>query len=1203
MNTNKIKSYAPQARQDFIQAVKDRANKLGLSEEHIEPVEFQGDVAEIGGQAFSKKQGELRQELESRIKRKGFYQFIEAMAYTWFNRFVALRYMEIHDYLGHGYRVLSNRSGQDVPEIVENAVEVDLPGLDNNEVVELKLAGDRDNELYRKLILAQCNALYDTIPFLFEKIDDATELMLPDNLLHTDSPVQKLVQALPEEEWQDVEIIGWIYQFYMSERKDQVIGKTVNSEDIPAATSLFTPNWIVRYMVHNTLGRMWLATYPDSSIREKMEFYIQPAEQDPEVRAELDRTTPQELNPEEITFMDPACGSGHILVEAYNLFREIYLELGYRTRDIPYYILQNNLYGLEIDDRSAQLAGFALLMKARQDNRRILERNNIKLNVQAIQEANGLEADYLARTLLRTRVRRLGQKQKQGYLVNPKEKQLNFEEREEPELSKGQLQVLLDLFQYAKTFGSLIQVPEGIWENIDAFERLVQKNKQGDLEQQKAVELLEPLVRQVRMLGEKYDCVVTNPPYMGNNGLNQILKWYAKNNYPDSKLDLFAMFIERTLDIAKSKRFVSLVTMQSWMFLSSFERLRYKLLDSETIISMAHLGARAFDSISGEVVQTTSFVLYNGHLNNYKGTYLRLLEAGSEEEKIEEFKGNPHILYTASASEFKKIPGSPIAYWVSDKIRDVFLNSETLVSNFDVKAGISTGKNNVFILTWPEVPFNQIKVSNSLTYKYTPHNKGGEFKKWMGNWDYVLKYSQSHIREMKKKPGFRHDGEDYYFLPHIGWSKITSSASSFRYYPEGFTFDSAGLALFSKDYKMLFNAMGILNSKVSSSLLKLMSPTLNVTPQILKKLPFIKLYKDITNIIDLLYHYTKLDWNSYETSWNFIIYPLLSPEHKTYYIFNSYTSVRAHWNKITFEMQRLEEENNRIFIEAYGLQDELTPDVPLEEITLTCNPYYRYGANKSEEELEALLRTDTMKELISYAIGCMMGRYSFDEPGLIYAHEGNVGFDSSKYQTFPADDDGIIPIMDENWFADDASNRLEEFISVAWPKEHLEENLKFIADSLSPKNNESPRETIRRYLSNKFFQDHLKMYKKRPIYWLFSSGKNKAFECLVYLHRYNETTLSRMRSDYVTPLMGKFSSRIEYLQKEIEVASTASVKNKLNKELNTLKKKQAELDKFDEELRHYADQRVSLDLDDGVKHNYGKFGYLLAEVKSITGKK
>jgi hypothetical protein len=605
MNTNKIKSYAIQACRDFLKSVTERANFYGIyGDDHIEEMTFKGDVAIIADRPIPKKEGELRQRLVERIKRNGFEMTLQADAYSWFNRFAALRYMELHGYLDHGFRVLSHPSGTSMPEILEHAADVNLQGLNKNKVIELRLAGNKDNELYRLLIIAQCNALHSAMPFLFDQIDSETELLLPENLLHSDSLIRKLVSDIPEDDWREVEIIGWLYQFYISEKKDEVIGKVVKSEDIPAATQLFTPNWIVKYMVQNTLGRMWLATYPNSPLRLKMEYYIEPAEQEPEVQKQIDAITPKELHPETITFFDPAQGSGHILVEAYDIFKAIYLERGYRTRDIPRLILEKNLYGLDICDRAAQLAGFALMMKARADDRKILGYTDLKLNVYAIQ--NSLPSDLRNIEM--------------------------FFKGDEFQGVRSDLPALAELFENAKTFGSLITVPEPLAGRMQALAQTVEE-KIGKWVAGSDAQNLRALVNQASLLARKYDCVVTNPPYMGGKGMNPAVKTFAKDKFPDSKSDLFAMFIERNLGLAIEQGRIAMITMQSWMFLSSFEKLREKLLDHSTILSMAHLGARGFDSIGGEVVSTTAFVLANTHHVQYKGGYFRLVNGSSEAGK------------------------------------------------------------------------------------------------------------------------------------------------------------------------------------------------------------------------------------------------------------------------------------------------------------------------------------------------------------------------------------------------------------------------------------------------------------------------------------------------------------------------------------------------------------------------------------------
>jgi type II restriction/modification system DNA methylase subunit YeeA len=1223
INRNILKSYAPQARREFIQAVTDRASVLGLSAKKIEPVEVKGDVAIIAGRPFPKDVAKRRKKLEERIKIKGFHQVMETVAYTWFNRFCALRYMELHDYLGHGYRVLSNPSGSDIPEILEKATSVDLPGLDKDKVAELRLAGDKDAELYRLLLVTQCNALHRAMPMMFEAVHGASELLLPENLLQTNSPIRKLVNDIPEENWSEIEIVGWLYQFYISEKKDQVIGKVVKSEDIPAATQLFTPNWIVKYMVQNTVGRKWLMTYPASGIKGKMDFYIEPAEQEPEVQAKLDAITPKKLNPEELTFMDPACGSGHILAEAYDLFKEIYLERGYRTRDIPRLILEKNLYGLDIDDRAAQLARFTVLMKARADDRRILDSENpARLNIMAIQESKGLDAEEVASVLLRERVKELvDQGPQQLNLIQPKASQGTLSAVEKPNVTKEQLYSLLHLFEDGKTFGSLLTVHNRLKDALPRLEELVTKAlTASDMESRRWAELLLPLVKQAKLIARQYGYVVTNPPYMGGKGLNPALKTFLKNNYADVKSDLFSAFVVRNFEMSEDNAQLGFMSPFVWMFISSYEKLRGFLIDEKTITSLIQLEYSGFD---GATVPICTYTLANSHLPNLKGSYIRLSDfrgADNQAPKTLEAIQNKDCgwYYTASASDFKKIPGSPIAYWLSQNAIKSFINHPLLKEIATTRLGMTTANNDLFTRIWSEVSWNKLKLNansaeefNNSNTKWTPYNKGGHFRRWFGNMEHVLFWENGGqaIRNYGAESGHIRStvpNTEFYFRECITWSKISSGRPAFRYRPEGSIFDVAGACIFAEN-RALSNIVVILNSRIPEMLLAALSPTLNFEGGQMGCLPIL----NSSSIIDHnVYAFQKCvslsrnDWNSFEISWDFEMNPLLATRKHNRNMCFTYRDLRNIWQQNTTELQEIEQASNKKLIEAYELHDELLPDVPLCEISLTCNPHYRYGSGKTEEEYESLLRTDTIKELISYAIGCMMGRYSLDEPGLIYAHSGNEGFDPSRYTTFPADEDGIVPVMDDDWFEDDATNRFEEFLKVAWSPETLDENLKFVADSLEPKRGEAPIDTIRRFISQKFFKDHhLKVYKKRPIYWLFSSGKQRAFECLVYLHRYNENTLARMRAMYVTPLQGKYNARIDYLDKEKDNAGSATAARKLQKELDTMRKKQQELREFDELLRHYADQRISLDLDDGVKVNYGKFGKLLAEVKAVTGKK
>lgn len=1194
MNKNKLKSYAPAARKEFIQAVKQQAYLLGFSENHIEPAEVRGDLLLINGRAFPKTIAEQHNRLKERLEREGFNQLVEEVAYTWFNRFTALRYMEIHGYLDHGVRVLSHPNNGNIPELLEQAARVELKGINRDEVIEMKLAGTKDAELYRKLLIAQCNALNDAMPFLFERINDETELLLPDNLLHSNSVIRKMVTEIDEDDWQEVEIIGWLYQFYISEKKDEVIGKVVKSEDIPAATQLFTPNWIVKYMVQNSLGRMWLATYPDSIIRSKMEYYIEPAEQTEEVKAQLAIITPSSLNPEEITILDPACGSGHILVEAYELIKEIYLERGYRLRDVPKLILEKNLYGLDIDDRAAQLACFALLMKARADDRRILDGNIPNLNVLAIQESAGIDAKEIAAALLpekKTRV--VGN----TMLFAEMETQQVIEVVEPGRVSHSEVIALLNLFEYGKTFGSLIKIDEKMVATIERISSLVDEIIESrDLFSLQAAITLKPFVKQAQLLGKRYDCVIANPPYMSNQYLTPILKTHLKNLFKDTEKDTFAAFIARNLLLTKRNGYLGFVMPFVWMFISSFEEIRQEVLTETTVTSLIQLEYNAFEPAC---VPVCTFILHYTSLSRFKGNFIKLSDFKGHQNqapKTLEAINNPtcRYRYQASASDFKKLPSFPIAYWVSDKVREIFEKGRSLGEIAEPKQGLATADNDRFLRLWYEVNLEKIgfnypnaEFALKSGKKWFPYNKGGEFRKWYGNQEYTVNWEKSgqELKSFKPKAVIRN--ENYYFKPSVTWSRISSSYFGVRRSDKGFIFDTGGPASFP-NIDIINIITGYLCTKLTFENMQVMNPTLNFQVGNVASLPvleseFTRIKPHVDPIVEECVSIARQDWDSFETSWDFQQFPLLNARLKAITVEKSFLNWQAHCTAQIKRMQELETENNRLFIDAYGLQDEMSPEVPEEQITLA-------RANREQD----------IERLISYAVGCMMGRYSLDVAGLVYAQSGNEGFDSSKYKTFAADEDSIIPVMDQEWFSDDATNRFIEFIRVAWPESSLEENLKYVAESLSPKQGETSRETIRRYFSYQFYKDHIQTYKKRPIYWLFSSGKQKAFECLVYLHRYNESTLSRMRNEYVIPLHTKLAGRIDFINNEKESAKSSASRNKLQKELDSLKKKQTELSAFDDLLRHYADQKIKLDLDDGVRVNYGKFGALLAESKTIA---
>ncbi len=1225
MNRTKLKAYAPQARRDFIEAITNQAAFFGLTASEVKPVEVKGDVAFIGGQAFPRSVVSKRASLVERIARHGFAATMEAIAYTWFNRLTAIRFMELHGYLDHGFRVLSHPEGKPMPEILEQAEHVSLPGLDPVRILELKLDGTQDAELYRRLLIAQCNALHQAMPFLFERIDDETELLLPDNLLHSDSIIRKLVAEIDEADWQEVEIIGWLYQFYISEKKDEVIGKVVKSEDIPAATQLFTPNWIVKYMVQNSVGRMWLATYPESSLRTQMEYYIQPAEQSPEVTAQLAAITPTTLDPESLTVLDPACGSGHILVEAYDVLKAIYLERGYRLRDIPRLILEKNLFGLDIDDRAAQLAGFALLMKARQDDRRILQ-TPPRLNILAIQEPTEETTKYTNYTK---------ENQKTGetteYTENTEKNQnqpfsLPFElPNAEPGTRNPEPGTLLGLFHHAKTYGSLIRIPAAIAAQLPQLTEYIEKLKaSGDMFEVAAAHQLEPFVRQAELLARKYDCVVANPPYMGSKYYTPTLKEFIGKNYPAGKGDLYGCFILRDLEFCKQGGLSSLLTIPNWMFLSVFEEIRSYLTEKATIESLVHNGRGVFGSDFG----SCSFVIRNQSLVEYKGTFRRLFEkqgsVASNEELRERFFTSPN--YFSAANDFRKIPGSPIGYWVSEKVRNIFSTYKSLDSVASFKIGMRTGNNNRFLRRWFEVDhlktgfcYLNAQMALQSKKKWFPFNKGGEFRKWFGNNEYIVNWESDGFEikentrliypELGDNLGWKISNEPYYFKPSITWTDISSSFFAARYLPTGFIFGTVGPCIFSEIH---LEILGFICTPIVASFLNILNPTLHFNLNDLECLPFSleKLNSPriiiIENVNELI-RISKSDWDSFETSWDFQTFPMLTAGLYAGTVKQSFLNWEAQCQANIKRMQELETENNRLFIEAYGLQDELTPDVPEDQITLARPD-----------------QTEDVKRLISYAIGCRMGRYRLDKPGLIYAHSGNKDFEAiykaeefnhgihgihgkkteepnPELPWFEPDDDGIIPLTDIEWFEDDGATHLVNFIATAWPRETLDDNLAFIAESLGANRDESPRDTIRRYLTTGFYKDHLRTYKRRPIYWLFSSGKLRAFQCLVYLHRYHEGTLARMRTEYVIPLLGKLNARLERLREEVNLASSTPARKKLQKDVDTLGKQLGELRTFEEKLRHYADMRLALDLDDGVKVNYGKFGDLLADVKAVTG--
>jgi hypothetical protein len=1184
MNLTALKTYAPQARKDFIQAMKDRAAFYGITEKKTEPIIEKGTIAVISGREFPRSVAAKRTALEKRINEDGFHQTMEALAYTWFNRFVAIRYMELHGYLDHGYRVLSHPEGKSMPEILEHAEHIDLPGIDKNTIIDLKLAGHKESELYRLLLIAQCNALHSSMPFLFERIDDETELLLPDNLLSSDSLIRSLVTNLDAEDCESVEVLGWLYQFYISEKKDTVMARksAVPTEDIPAVTQLFTPHWIVRYLVENSLGRLWLLNRPGSRLREHMPYYI-------EGEAETDFLIINK--PEEIKLLDPACGSGHMLTYSFDLLNLIYEEEGYAPTEIPALILRHNLHGLEICPRAAQLAELALIFKAREKSRRFFQ------------------PEHLVRPhIIELRDVRFAENELRDYF-----KIIGI-------ASDSQLTNLLHQFEEAKNFGSLIQpcLDERAIANVR--QAIEGKDLGGQLFLRETHLKVLRVLEQAEALTQRNQVVVANPPYMGGKQVNSSLKVMTRQSFPNSKTDLFAMFIERTLGLTLPRGHGALITMQSWMFLSSFQELRASVLNTETLVTMAHLGPRAFDSIGGEVVQTTAFVFQHLPEHARKGTFLRLTEGRSESEKtrllteITATESHPDLFH-CSSDDFKGMPGVPIAYWASEALRSAYTGKPALHSVATPRAGMITGNNAIFVRLPHEVSFDKIELNCASREdarrsgkRWFPYQKGGSFRKHYGNYEHVVDWEDDGKRLRTTTNAAGHVpahafNEEYIFGPNVNWSAVSSSDFSCRITLGGCLFDAGGSAAFPARATDVYLLAGFLNSRVACELIRAVNPTVNFQAWEIGNLPLASLPAEqeqrVIGIGEQARSLARADWDNFETSWDFRDQPLLRPGLKGATLEASWRNWEAQSTAAIRRMQELETENNRLFINAYGLAGELQPEVPEDQITLA--------------------RADQRKDIaafLSYAVGCMMGRYSPDYPGLILANAGDTLREFPKKVgkhiaelTFAPDEDGIIPVLNQDWgIADDATARTVEFIKVLWPKEYLEENLFFISQSLGATPKEPSRDVIRNYFSTSFYKDHLQKYKKRPIYWLFSSGKLRAFQCLVYLHRYNEGTLSRMRTEYVIPIQSRIVGRIEQLEGDKLKATSTSHRKKLQKEQDDLKKQQEELKSFEEKLKHAAERKIKLDLDDGVKVNYAKFtdnkyGEILAEVKAICGTK
>ena len=1164
MDKNAIKKFAVWARTELIARVSLKGVEYGIIEDNIEDA----NADSVGGKVLTADEKKQRQALIAEINDKGYKQVMEEVAYTWFNRFSALRFMEVNGYLPSHVRVFTDEENNFKPQIITEAIHLDLDGLDMEKVYELKDA-EKTEELYKYLLIVQCNALNKILPGMFQRLSDYTELLLPDNLLREGSVIQQMIELIPEDDWKDaVQIIGWLYQYYNSEKKDDVFSALkknvkITKENIPAATQLFTPDWIVRYMVENSLGRLWLEGHPD--VKEqllpteeeqsdyaagnrdpedtKWHYYLEEAEQEPEVQAQLAEIRKEyaALTPDQLKTIDPCSGSGHILAYMFDVLMKIYESYGYTTREAVASIVENNLYGLDIDDRAAQLAYFAVMMKARQYDRRFFSRG-IQPHVYAIVESNHVDKFAV------------------DYFCNGDAK-----------LTTAMDTIIKELHD-AKEYGSILTVTPQDWSAL--YDRFAEITEDINMSRDTALRELLPLVQVAEALAQRYRVVITNPPYMGNNGFSPKMSDFAKKYYNEVKTDLFAIFMIRCKQFTKKNGFQSMITQHSWMFLSSYEWLRSQM-NSMTIASMAHLGTRAFDEISGEMVSTSAFCIRNVQLPEYCGKYQRLVDYSGEKFKETAFLTLENI-YKGKQISFEKIPGMPIAYWASENVAKAFEVGNNITDYVDTFQGIITGDNDKFLRYWHEVfcdkiPFhttNMEKVDLSRKY-WIPYNKGGEFRKWYGVQDYVVYWKNGPDDKTRGKKGF----SDYYLRKYVAWSYTISNSIATRIYPEGFLWDVRGSGIMDKS-NMLLYLEGLISSKVGITLFRVNNSTLSCQVENIIKLPII-LDNDRKNQVDDLVeennNISKLEWDSFEVSWDFQHHPLLR---KVPTIAEAFDQWQAECDDRFNQLKTNEEELNRIFIDIYGLQDELTTEVEDKDVTVR----------------KADLGRD-IRSFISYAVGCMFGRYSLDVDGLAYA---GGEWDASKYASFAADKDNIIPICDDEYFEDDIVGLFVKFVKTVYGADTLNENLKFIADALGGKG--QPKDVIRNYFLSDFYSDHCKIYQKRPIYWLFDSGKKNGFKALIYMHRYQPDTIARIRTDYVHEQQARYRTAIADLEQRIANASTGE-RVTLNRKLTTLQAQDTEIRTYEEKIHHLADQMISIDLDDGVKKNYAIFQDVLAKIK------
>lgn len=1228
MNKTAIKNFAIWARNKLIADVSYDARLIGITEDGIAkplPQSF-GDTQffdigtaepySISGEAVRQRSKlvEVIQQKEKDTDYKTAYQYvIEEVAYTWFNRLIAIRFMEVNDYLPSHIRVLSSESGKLEPDLVTTPFDAELPFTAEEEAQIFQLKQDNKlDEVFRILFLKQCNALNEILPALFEKTKNYTELLLSLSVIDQDGVVYHLIHDIPEDDFNierggQVEIIGWLYQYYNTEPKAAAFAKSgkITKEEIPAVTQLFTPDWIVRYMVENSLGRLWVEGHPDCGLKENWKYYLEEAQQEPEVQAKLSEIRKEyaALNPEDIKLIDPCMGSGHILVYAFDVLMQIYESAGYSQRDAAKSILEHNIYGLDIDDRAYQLAYFAVMMKARQYNRRILNGENT-CHVYAIQESNSINRAHLKYF---------------GAGMDDIEKNA----------AKMQLEGLLDTLTDAKEYGSILNVESYNWDLLRRFVAAEDTDGQISMDSvgvEETAEQLNGFIDIGETMARKYWVTVTNPPYLNAKNLQQNVVSYINDYFPLTKNDFFTVFIEKGLDYLIPNGLISMITQQAWMFQSSYESAR-KLVYEYAICNMAQLGPHAFDEIGGEVVQTTTFSIRKTNIPNYVAKYIRLTDYNSESEKESAFF-YPNNLTTQNLDEISGIPGMPLCYWASDQMLNAFKAGKLLGAIASPRQGVKTGDNTIFLRTWFEVEYQKTTMNHyGEKKKWFPCNKGGEYRKWYGNNEYVIDWENDgeKLRNFRDpstgKLKSRPQNLSYMLKKGLTYTNVSSTKLSVRFCEDGFIFDATGSMIFAKD-EYLDYILAFLLSDVAEKYAEILSASMTFEVGQIASLPIIYRDEEKSNIVNIVKENIKEeenDWDSFETSWNFTKHPLLRSVSS---ISEAFTQWQSECDGRFNELKANEEELNRIFIDIYGLQDELTPEVEDKDVTVR----------------KADLQRD-IKSLLSYAVGCMFGRYSIYKDGLIFAGEpyslqafadklndrpGTISAEELQRayrnegvvvdEMFFPDADNVIPITDEEYLDDDIVSRLCDWLKVVYGADTLEANLDYIAKALGNKGGTS-REIIRNYFLNDFFKDHCQTYSvtgsgKRPIYWLFDSGKQNGFKALVYLHRYTPDTIGNLRIDYLHKMQRVYESEINRMQDMMDHSGNAREVAAASKRKDKLAKQLKECREYDEKISHLALSRIELDLDDGVKVNYrklqtaqdGKFYEVLADSKNIMVK-